>query len=142
MGVKKGCLILLTFSILSNFNLVKWVSKGIQLHKLLKYFKTMLIVICLSSVTLFMYVSQQSIILLAVLIGIADSIYTNEILPQIIRTNPAFESFVELVSTLEKIVILCPMPFFTLMFLRMDDVKCCLVCISFLITVFSIVSSF
>jgi hypothetical protein len=138
MGMKKGCLILLTFAIIGKLNFVKWFIKGIQLRDLISYFKTVLFIICLCSCMLLMYVSQRFIILLAVIIGIADSIYTNSILPQLININPVFESCMELVSILEKIVILCPMPFFIMIVLRMDDVKYCLVGISFVVSFFLI----
>jgi hypothetical protein len=140
MGMKNGCLILLTSTILSNLKVAKWLIKSINFEKLLNYFKIVLIVICLCACALFMHVNQFFIILLAVVIGIADGIYTNFILPQLINANPVFESCMELVGTLEKMVILCPMPFFILIVLRMDDVKYCLVCIYFGVSAFLIVS--
>jgi hypothetical protein len=128
------------FSILSNLHVTKWLIKDIDFHNLLRYFKKVLIVICLCAFVLFIYVNQYFIILLAVVIGIANDIYTNSILPQLIKTNPVFESCMELVGNLEKIFILCPMPFFIMIVLNMDDVKCCLICICIAIIALLIVS--
>jgi hypothetical protein len=90
MGVKEGCLILLTFSMVSNLNITKWLAKKIQFKNLLNCYKVMLIVICICSCALFMNINHYFIILLAIVIGIADGIYMNSILPELISSNPVF----------------------------------------------------
>ena len=84
-----------------------------------------ILLIGLCSIGCYLTFNKYLICVLAILIGILHSFYENRFQQQESKNNPVFEVCLQFIDRMQKIFILCPMPFITMIILKKDDVEWC-----------------